>query len=74
MQTRATLALSMHMDYLQIEKYRLAVLFFLMLFLLFPPEMSLPLCNQHSTTQTRISPHIADVVRTIKAVLKTFSH
>lgn len=41
MQTRATLALltSMHMDYLQIEKYRLAVLFFFSFyaFLLFPP-------------------------------------
>lgn len=66
----------MHMDYLQIEKYRLALLFFLF-FLLFPPEMSLPLLQsayQHSATQTRISPHIADMARTIKAVLKTFSH
>ena len=29
---------------------------------------------QHSATQTRISPHIANMARTIKAVLKTFSH
>lgn len=35
--------------------------------------MSLPLCNQYiniQPPQTRISPHIADMARTIKAVLK----
>lgn len=60
MQTRATLALlsSMHMDYLQIEKYRLfcsyGVIFF---FFFIPPEMSLPQSViQHSATQG--SPYI----------------
>lgn len=82
MQTRATLDLltSMHMDYLQIEKYRLAVLFFFFffyVFLLFPPLKCLcpftisPPIFSHLT---RLSPNIADMARTIKAVLKTSSH
>lgn len=42
-----------------------------------PPEMSLPLCNQPINIQPLRQgslPHIADMARTIKAVLKTFSH
>lgn len=59
MQTRATLALlsSMHMDYLQIEKYRLLCSYGAIFFSSFPPEMSLPQSAiQHSATQG--SPYI----------------
>lgn len=64
------------MDYLQIEKYRLS--YFVLVVLSTPPPQNVfaPLRSafQHSATQTRISPHIANMARTIKAVLKTFSH
>lgn len=44
MQTRATLALlsSMHMDYLQIEKYRLFCSYGVIFLFFIPAEMSLP--------------------------------
>lgn len=63
------------MDYLQIEKYRLYILFFRGFSFLFTPEMSAPLqpACLHTVTQTRTS-HIVDMARTIKAVLRTFAH
>lgn len=64
------------MDYLQIEKYRIPILIILCVFF-FPIWNVFALlqsAHQHSATQTRISPHIADMAGTIKAVLKTFSH
>lgn len=77
MQTRATLALlsSMHMDYLQIEKYRLfcsyGVIFFF--FLHSPRNVFAPI--SHSTfSHPRFSVHIAEVAGTVKAALKTLSH
>lgn len=76
MQTRATLALlsSMHMDYLQIEKYRLfcsyGVIFF---FFIPPPPRNVFAPISHSTfSHPRFSVHIAKVAGTVKAALKTF--
>lgn len=59
---------SMHMDYLQIEKYRLSILF-----LWSPPNPSPnpPKCLCHPCNQPfNILPHIANKARTIKAVSK----
>jgi len=66
------------MDYLQIEKYRLAfffVHFLKMFFFSLSPSQNVfclfASANQNESTQTRISPHKADMAWTVKAV---FSH
>lgn len=74
MQTRATLALlnSMHMDYLQIEKYRLFCSYGV--FSSSPPRNVFAPISHSTFSHPRFSVHIAKVAGTVKAALKTFSH
>lgn len=78
MQTRATLAFlsSMHMDYLQIEKYRLFCSYCVIFFSPPPPTPQNVIApNSHPPfSPPRFSVHIAKVAGTVKAALKTFSH
>lgn len=76
MQTRATLALlsSMHMDYLQIEKYRLFCSYGVIFFFLHSRRNVFAPFSHSTFSHPRFSVHIAKVAGTVKAALKTFSH